>query len=705
MLLHEVSESESYQNEDDHLHESSDPPFDGCSLPPAVEPTETYKNYFGAKLQISEPKIFTPHAARFEDDVLTSFDRQLMQTIALSLELKIPLLLEGGSGLGKTRAIERMCAETGWQCFYVNCHEFEAEMLIGTKTVREDTKSGFGWVDGTVMRSLRGDGTTEVQPRVLVLDEYNFMKGETRGRLHEILDAILSDKDHIMLTENNGEMVPIAPGLRIVCLQNPPGGKFDDREVLDEAQLTRFNYQKIHDNMPDEVMLGRALGGIGLLPESEKSPPELPELKVPLTRADLREIPGIKEVLSRYVEFAVAIARLVESYQLAEDQPQPVYFSFQRDYDRVLKYVVKHFNGDLNETFQKGLDYFYTNRFTSTDDRQKVGELISHVGYFPTNSSHRKSLETGDVETEAAAFFGSDTGIQKTAAAFLVHMRSKGVHDDVIAEGLAFDDSPEAWKLREDLMDNWADITQITRGLKGCMGDRGLQLREKLLKMGVSKSEVMKSLAGDDSPAAWEMRNRLKAEGAGPEALIESINGLDSEEAWKVREHYMMPWKVRWRYLLTEQNLEKYRGMVAQSLSGLDSDRAWKLRDRIEKEENRYYHQYLLHGLSGVDSEESWDLRERLITSNATWTYVARSLIGLNSEKAWKMRERIVLRSHEHSNLVESIGGLYTARAWNVRSEYLKTRPGECDQVVRHLSGHRYHVGIAGSGNQARARS
>ena len=273
---HEPEESPHGEDQHERLPEE----LEALEVPRITEDHE--RDYYGVRLQCTEPGLFTPTPARFVNDVLTTYDREMVQRIALSLELDLPLLLEGGSGLGKTRAIERMCSELGWECFYVNCNDFDADVLIGAKTVREDTRSGFGWVDGTAIRAVRGNGTMEYQPRVLVLDEYNFMKGETRGRLHELLDAVLSQRGFLMLTENDGEQVMIPPGLHIVCLQNPPGGKYDDREVLDEPQLTRFNYQKLPDDMPEPMMLGRALGSVQMLPNSERDPIAFPEPSISL---------------------------------------------------------------------------------------------------------------------------------------------------------------------------------------------------------------------------------------------------------------------------------------------------------------------------------------------------------------------------------------------------------------------------------------
>jgi len=51
----------------------------------------------------------TPNAERFKDDVLTEWDLKLMQKLAVGLELNQAALIEGGSGIGKSSTVDRMC--------------------------------------------------------------------------------------------------------------------------------------------------------------------------------------------------------------------------------------------------------------------------------------------------------------------------------------------------------------------------------------------------------------------------------------------------------------------------------------------------------------------------------------------------------------------------------------------------------------------
>jgi len=87
-------------------------------------------------------------------------------------------------------------------------------------------------------------------------------------------------------------------------------------------------YIKEVDDLPKEVKLARALGAIGednvvtIKPEEYLRTSEAPTA--------LKDIPGIKDLITRYVEFADSVEQLVKTRQAGKGQPQPVYFCQQR---------------------------------------------------------------------------------------------------------------------------------------------------------------------------------------------------------------------------------------------------------------------------------------------------------------------------------------------------------------------------------------
>jgi len=353
---------------------------------PIVE-SEKFVSILGVRLPKGIGGLEAPTKTRFADieRSLTNEDLRLMQKIALALKLSQPILIEEYSGSGKTTKVEHICALTENSMFYANCHDFDTDVLIGKMTTDEKTKSGFGWQDGIVMKAVRNGG-------ILFLDEYNFMRGETRARMHEILDALLRGKEKISLIENNGELVEVNPNLRIVAAQNPPGGEFGNREVLDPAQYTRFIQIKGPSRMSKETKLARTLGFLGkdnaiTIPKEDYL---LSEAR--LTPEQLAEIDGVEEIFEKFVEFEEGVEEMVAKRKAGADQPQPIYFAFQRDLERVRQFVQMFFNGDINETFQKALKYYYVERFESEADRLKIEEMIKKVAYMPKDDSSRRGL-------------------------------------------------------------------------------------------------------------------------------------------------------------------------------------------------------------------------------------------------------------------------------------------------------------------------
>jgi hypothetical protein len=276
------------------------------------------------------------------------------------------------------------------------------DTLIGSKTIGRD--GSVEWRDGIVTQWLRNGG-------VLFLDEYNFMRGEVRGRLHEILDSVSRETGQVSLTENYGERITVHPDCRLIAAQNEPGNEQSDRQILDAPQLTRFVYIKEVEDLPKEVKLSRALGAIG--EDNVVTLPPEEYLRTAKDRTPLKEIPGIKDLVTRYVEFADSIEQLVKTRQAGKGQPQPVYFSSSRDQKRVFEFVERFYDGDPNATFRKALRYYFANKFGSETDREKVENVMRIV---ETDLSSRPSKRKG-LEPAAVAAAGISASSSRTLAA------------------------------------------------------------------------------------------------------------------------------------------------------------------------------------------------------------------------------------------------------------------------------------------------
>lgn len=368
---------------------------------------DTVSRFMGVPLKQGAGGLLTPSLDTFKNYVITEDDARILRNTAIALALNQPLLIESGSGIGKTTSIDYICAQTKQDRYLVNCREMPAEMIIGKLTAKEGTKSGFGWQDGLMLQAIRNGG-------VLILDEYNKLVGDTRGSVAPVIDSIIRGLPTITLADNHGEIVKIHADFRLVAYQNPPGGDFSDREVLDIADFTRWVYIKEKSEMSKEMKLSRALGI-----SKYEVPEDLPYTE-PLSHEAVKSLKGYPEIITKYVEFYEGLEGAVKQGVIGEDALQPVYFAFQRDLNRVLSYVGRFYDAtnpdpeQLNKVFQDALKYYFENKFESQEDRESISNLSRLVRYEPEEiKTKRRGLSTG-LETDSV----SERGESKVSTDF-----------------------------------------------------------------------------------------------------------------------------------------------------------------------------------------------------------------------------------------------------------------------------------------------
>ncbi len=120
---------------------------------------------------------------------------------------RLPLLLKGPTGCGKTRLVEHMAARLGRPLVTVSCHDdLSAADLVGRHLiVGGDTL----WSDGPLARAVR-------QGAICYLDEVVEARKDTTVVLHP-----LADDRRVLPIERTGELVPAAPGFMLVVSYNP----------------------------------------------------------------------------------------------------------------------------------------------------------------------------------------------------------------------------------------------------------------------------------------------------------------------------------------------------------------------------------------------------------------------------------------------------------------------------------------------------
>ncbi len=372
----------------------------------SINETEDRISYLGVVLEKARDRSsqFVPDPDKYLDyindkDLSLPFQRD----IAIAFLTGDPILVDGGTSLGKTTTVRKMASELGYEIHYANLNgATDVEDLMGRyipnphKTKPDDSEYIFA--DGKVTSGLRQE---EGKVKIIILDEFNSAAPNILIRLHEVLDALERNGD-VVLSEDASESLKVSKGkTKVIALMNPPGKGYHGREPVDPAQLRRWIYKKLPAELPAETFsfATDALFGAGS-PNQEASPDMyVHSAGEALAPEQLVEIPGMLEMLPKYKEFHRAAKEMVKARKIAEDQPQPFMYDDRMEPRRVRDFICRFYTGDINQTFRQALRYYYVNKLESDIDRAKLDELIKMVEYTPKpGDSKRKGADRGPVK-------------------------------------------------------------------------------------------------------------------------------------------------------------------------------------------------------------------------------------------------------------------------------------------------------------------
>jgi len=120
---------------------------------------------------------------------------------------RLPLLIKGPTGCGKTRLVEHMAARLGRPLVTVSCHDdLSAADLVGRHLI---SGGDTAWVDGPLTRAVR-------EGAICYLDEVVEARKDTTVVLHP-----LADDRRALTIERTGEQLQAAPGFMLVVSYNP----------------------------------------------------------------------------------------------------------------------------------------------------------------------------------------------------------------------------------------------------------------------------------------------------------------------------------------------------------------------------------------------------------------------------------------------------------------------------------------------------
>lgn len=158
-----------------------------------------------------------------------------------AFEEKIPLLLKGPTGCGKTRFIERMAYDRNLPLITVSCHEdLSAADLVGRYLFKNNETV---WEDGPLTLAVRYGG-------ICYLDEIVEARNDTTVIIHS-----LTDHRRLLYIDKTQEVVRAHPDFMMVLSYNP--GYQNITKELKES--TRQRFIAVNFDYPPVDLEGRVL--------------------------------------------------------------------------------------------------------------------------------------------------------------------------------------------------------------------------------------------------------------------------------------------------------------------------------------------------------------------------------------------------------------------------------------------------------------
>lgn len=154
-------------------------------------------------------ELFQPDAGRTGGAPLPFYAEQAGEAALFeqAWRQRLPLLLKGPTGCGKTRFVEHMAARLGRPLVTVSCHDdLSAADLVGRHLIGAQ---GTVWADGPLTRAVR-------QGAICYLDEVVEARQDTTVVIHP-----LTDKRRALPLEKKGELLRAHPDFHLVISYNP----------------------------------------------------------------------------------------------------------------------------------------------------------------------------------------------------------------------------------------------------------------------------------------------------------------------------------------------------------------------------------------------------------------------------------------------------------------------------------------------------
>ena len=211
---------------------------------------------------------------------------QEVEVFQMAWKSRLPILLKGPTGCGKTRFVEHMAARLQRPLFTVSCHDdLSAADLVGRHLIGAD---GTYWVDGPLTQAVRQGG-------ICYLDEIVEARKDTTVVLHS-----LSDDRRILPIDRLGVVLEAPPEFMLVVSYNP--GYQHLMKALKPS--TRQRFVSLAFDFPDAALEQQiVVGETGIAAPLAKQLVTLARALRQTADHDLEEAPGTR--------LLVDVARLI----------------------------------------------------------------------------------------------------------------------------------------------------------------------------------------------------------------------------------------------------------------------------------------------------------------------------------------------------------------------------------------------------------
>lgn len=198
-----------------------------------MEKDAAVKKWFKVSKRVSLPvnkehvdEAFIPKEIVFEDN------KKILEQVAVATSYRMPTLLIGETGTGKTSLVRHLAFNTNNAFVRVNHNGGTTiEDIVGRWII--NGKNQTEWVDGILIEAMK-------KGYWFLADEINAAGAEINFVYHSLLD----DDGRVILAEKGNEVVIPHPNFRFFGAMNPPT-EYAGTKELNKALMSRFMVCKV----------------------------------------------------------------------------------------------------------------------------------------------------------------------------------------------------------------------------------------------------------------------------------------------------------------------------------------------------------------------------------------------------------------------------------------------------------------------------